>query len=242
MKNAVFGNESFDVRNRAFLLFYLIGQFLIFVSVTTYSQAERSGVTWIITDLLEAGEGVSVVGNPKIIDSPFGRAVHFNGEEDGIFLEEMPLRNLSEFTVEMLIRFDAGGNHEQRYFHTGSVREDRLLLEMRSNTDTWYLDGMVETSGNWVVLMSPEDVHQFGHWYHIAFTVKKGEQITYVNGIKELEGKVEFTPISEGRTSIGVRQNRVSWFRGAIYSIKITNRILYPNEFILSEQPYFATD
>jgi len=242
MKNTVFGNESFTGRNRALILFYLIGQFLVFVSVTTYSQAEKSKVTWIITDFLEAREGVSVVGNPKTIDSPFGRAVHFNGEEDGIISEEMPLRNLSEFTIEMLIRFDAGGNHEQRYFHTGTMMEDRVLMEIRSDMNSWYLDGMVETRGNWVVLMSPEFTHPFGLWYHIAFTVKKGEQITYVNGNKELEGKIDFSPLSEGATSLGVRQNMVSWLKGAIYSILITNRVLNPDEFILSELQYFNTD
>ena len=242
MKKAEFGHVPFTGRIRTLILHYLLGHFFALFSFTTYSQAEQSEVTWIITDLLEAKEGISVVGNPNIIDSPFGKAVHFNGKEDGILLEEMPLRNLSEFSVEMLIRFDAGGNHEQRYFHTGSVREDRLLLEMRSNMDTWYLDGMVETGGNWVVLMSPEYVHPFSQWYHIAFTVKKGEQITYVNGNKELEGKIDFTPISEGATSIGVRQNRVSWFQGAIYSIHITNRVLKPDEFILSEEKYFTTD
>ena len=242
MKNAVLGNESFTGRNRVLILVYLIGQFLAFVSFTTYSQAEKSTVTWIMTDLLEAKEGVSVVGNPKIIDSPFGKAVHFDGKEDGIFLEEMPLMNLSEFSVEMLIQFDTGSNHEQRYFHTGSVMEDRVLLEMRSDKNTWYLDGMVETRGNWVVLMSPEFTHRLGQWYHIAFTVKEGKQITYVNGNKELEGKIDFSPISKGATSIGVRQNRVSWFKGAIYSIHITNRALNLDEFIISEQQYFITD
>jgi hypothetical protein len=44
----------------------------------------------------------------------------------------------------------------------------------------------------------------------------------YVNGVLELEGVVAFAPMSAGRTSIGVRQNRVSWFKGAISEVRFT--------------------
>lgn len=242
MKYRVFRNKSFIRERLVLVLPFLIGQFLIFHAVPLFSQAENSEVIWIITDLLADKDNVLVVGNPEVIDSPFGKAVYFDGKEDGIFLTEMPLKNLSEFSIEMLIRFDAGGNQEQRYFHTGSMMQDRVLMEMRSNENTWYLDGMVETRGKWVVLMSPELLHPFGQWYHIAFTVKNGRQTTFVNGCKELEGEIEFSPILEGATSIGVRQNKISWFKGAIYSIRITDRVLDPNEFMLSEEQYFNAD
>lgn len=209
---------------------------LIFVSTSVFAQKKNSEVVWIISDLLESGENVSVLGNPKKIDSPYGTAVQFDGEDDGIFIDEMPLKGLLEFTIEMLIRFD-GGNWEQRYFHTGMVKigDDRSLMEMRANKDTWYLDGMFESKGKWVVLMDSTLVHPLCKWYHIAFTVKDGEQATFVNGQKELEGDIEFSPITKGKTSIGVRQNKVSWFKGAIYSIRITDKVLDPSEFNISK-------
>jgi hypothetical protein len=44
----------------------------------------------------------------------------------------------------------------------------------------------------------------------------------YVDGERELTGEVEFPPMTTGRTSIGVRQNRVSWFKGAIAEVRFT--------------------
>jgi len=43
-----------------------------------------------------------------------------------------------------------------------------------------------------------------------------------VNGELELAGEVAFAPMTTGRTSIGVRQNRVSWFKGAIAEVRFT--------------------
>ena len=83
--------------------------------------------------------------------------------------------------------------------------------------------------------MSPEFSHPLEEWYYIAFTVKDGEQATFVNGEKELEGYVEYSPITEGKTSIGVRQNKISWFKGAIYSIRITDKALKQNDFMNSK-------
>jgi len=214
--------------------------FLLILSILVGSCSRaKDGVvshTWNIAELIKSNDGIDVLGNPEIIDSPYGKAVLFDGVDDGILVEQMPLKGLSEYTIEMLIRFD-GGNWEQRYFHTGKVPigEDRSLLEMRSNKDTWYFDGMFESKGKWVVLMDSTLVHPLGEWYHVAFTVKNKYQATFVNGSKELEGHVEFVPINDGATSIGVRQNKVAWFKGAIYSIRITDKALEPNEFNISQ-------
>jgi len=213
----------------------LTGLLIFFTSMYSLAQIKKSEVVYIISDLIEANENVTVVGNPTEIDSPYGRAVQFNGKDDAIFIDEMPLKDLSEITIEMIIRFDSGGSLEQRYFHTGTMKKDRVLMEMRSNADTWYLDGMFESRKKWVVLISPELTHPLDEWYHIAFTVKNGEQATFVNGQKELEGDVDFSPIKKGKTSIGVRQNKISWFKGAIYSIRITDKVLDPDEFNFSK-------
>jgi hypothetical protein len=54
----------------------------------------------------------------------------------------------------------------------------------------------------------------------------------YVNGQRELSGEIVFEPFRSGRTSIGVRQNRVSWFKGRIHSIRITPRALTSGELM----------
>ena len=208
----------------------LICYWLLFASCSVFSQSDKS-INWILADMLKSKDGITVLGSPKLIDSPYGKAVYFDGVDDGILCDEMPLNNFAEYTIEMFIRFD-GGNHEQRYFHAGTMRQDRSLMEMRSNANTWYLDGMFESKTKWVVLMDSTSVHPLGEWYHIALAVKDGKQATFVNGQKELEGNVDFAPITEGATSIGVRQNKVSWFKGAIYKIRVTNKFLSSDEFM----------
>lgn len=41
-----------------------------------------------------------------------------------------------------------------------------------------------------------------------------------------------FSPFKAGKTSIGVRMNRKSWFKGALYEVRITPKCLAPTEFI----------
>ena len=42
--------------------------------------------------------------------------------------------------------------------------------------------------------------------------------------MRELSGPTTFVPLRGGRTSLGVRQNRVSWFKGRIHSIRVSPR------------------
>lgn len=195
-------------------------------------ESKPTVTEWVIADLLHSNEDVNIVGNPKIINCEYGKAVLFDGIDDGIILDKMPLKGLTAFTVEILIRFDNGGEAEQRYFHCGEVQGDRLLLEMRSTAKSWYLDGFIQSGNNNSALLSTELVHPLDKWYHLAFQVQNRKQTTFVNGKKELEGTIEFKPILNGKTSIGVRQNRISWFKGAIYKIRITDKTLQPSEFM----------
>jgi len=67
---------------------------------------------------------------------------------------------------------------------------------------------------------------------HLAFVFANGKQETYINGIKELESQIEIAPIHGGKTSIGVRQNEQSWFKGAIAKIRISPEALNPSNFM----------
>ena len=44
----------------------------------------------------------------------------------------------------------------------------------------------------------------------------------YVDGVEQGSGAVAFLPLRAGQTSIGVRQNRVSWFKGRIHTVRVT--------------------
>jgi hypothetical protein len=51
----------------------------------------------------------------------------------------------------------------------------------------------------------------------------------YVNGVKELQGPVNFAPMTDGRMSLGVRLNRVFWFKGCIKEIRFSPAPLNPD-------------
>jgi hypothetical protein len=54
----------------------------------------------------------------------------------------------------------------------------------------------------------------------------------YVDGREELSGPLVIAPLDDGKTSIGVRMNRVNWFKGAISKVRFTARALSPKEFM----------
>jgi hypothetical protein len=77
------------------------------------------GETWQIDNLSLVGSyPVTVRGDPRVIDTPAGPAVEFDGVGDAIFLATHPLEGMSEFTVEIVFRPDAHGAREQRFFLT----------------------------------------------------------------------------------------------------------------------------
>jgi hypothetical protein len=74
--------------------------------------------------------------------------------------------------------------------------------------------------------------HPLGQWHHAALVYDGHEMRHYVNGVQELAHKMPYSPTRGGQTSIGVRMNRVSWFRGAIQAFCFTPRVLAPAEFM----------
>ena len=187
----------------------------------------------MLSDIIHPNKnGIRIVGNPEIISCKYGKALLFNGSSDGIFIDQMPLEGLEQFTIEVIMCPYSGGNFEQRFFHCGEIRENRVLLELRSTQTGWYLDAFIKSGLQQKTLIEPTLIHPLDQWVNLAFVVNHGKQETYVNGTKELESKIEIVPLRGGKTSIGVRQNEQSWFKGAIYKIKITPEALNPVNFM----------
>ena len=187
-----------------------------------------------LADLKAGVTGVSVSGNPKIVKSPYGDAKWFDGKNDGYFLEQNPLKGFSGFTIEAIIRPDADGPEEQRFLHIGDIDGDRLLFETRlTKENKWYLDTFILSGENKKALILPKLIHPAGEWYHVALTLdKKGMMKNYINGKMEIKGEADFKLINSGAMSIGARRNKVSWYKGAIYKIKISPEALEPNRFM----------
>ena len=75
---------------------------------------------------------MTVVGSPRVVRAPKGKAVQFDGARDGLLLEVNPVAGARAFTIEAVIRPDAGGLEEQRWMHIQEASADnRIMLETR---------------------------------------------------------------------------------------------------------------
>ena len=206
--------------------------FVLFIPERTLSQSKHQ-TEWMLSNLISVRtEGIRIAGNPQVIDCKYGKALLFNGSTDGIFIDQMPLDGMKQFTIEVIICPHSGGNFEQRFFHCGEVKGDRVLLELRATPTDWYFDAFIASGNQKKTLIEPKLTHPLDQWYHLAFVITNGKQETYINGIKELESHIEIVPLQGGKTSIGVRQNEQSWFKGAISKIRISPEALSPDSFM----------
>jgi hypothetical protein len=201
------------------------------------SHPDSTQTNKIELDLLKVLEsftkGCTIIGVPLIIDCPYGKAVQFDGQNDAMILDTNPMVNMYQFTLEVIMRPDTNGQREQRFLHFGEVRGERVMIETRlTKDDQWYLDTYMKSGQTGQTLADSTRLHPLNQWYHIAFVVNEGKMEAYVNGSKELEGQIPFSPFTKGQSSVGVRLNRVNWYKGAIYKIKITPMKLEPVLFM----------
>lgn len=185
------------------------------------------------------GHPTTVVGHPRVIDTPDGKAVEFDGIGDALFVDVHPLAGARTFTWEVVFRPDPGGSPEQRFFHlqekdpkTGEDTATRLLFEIRIIDGKWCLDSFALSGGNSKALLNREKLHTLGAWHRVAMVYDGREFRNYVDG--EMEGRAELTltPQGTGHSSVGVRINRRDYFKGAVRLARMTPRALSPGEFL----------
>jgi hypothetical protein len=192
-------------------------------------------IVWDVDNLQSiGGHKTTVLGLPKLIETDNGRAMEFDGAEDGLLVEALPLAGAEKFTLEIIFRPDVKGPKEQRFLH---LQEDgceyRMLIETRLTDDNlWYLDTYINSAKGDKTLVEPTNTHPLGQWYNATLVYDGRQMRHYVNGLKEMSAKLAFSPLNVGKTSIGVRMNRVFWFKGAIRKIRFTRGILRPEEFL----------
>jgi Concanavalin A-like lectin/glucanases superfamily len=214
------------------LLILLICFSTIFAQKT---ETAKKSVVWKIDNLEKiGGNKIEVLGNPQIIKTEKGKAILFDGADDGIVIDANPIQGWREFTIEATFRPDAGGAAEQRWFHIEDMEntESRALLETRLVGNFWFVDTFIKSGENRLPLFAENFKHPLGAWYTVALVFDGKEMRHYVGGVLEMSGALTINPLGKGKTSIGVRMNKVYWFKGAIREARFTNRALAQNELL----------
>jgi hypothetical protein len=206
----------------------LVGILSLGVIGACATESPREGAAptvWTLRDAAEvSGQATEVVGTPKVAGSGARSALVFDGKGDGVFVPVNPLQGWSAFTIEVRFRPDGNGGEEQRFLHIEDARKQRVLIETRVTADKqWALDTFLfQDADHKLTLLDRSLLHPTDRWYWVALVYDGKKMSHYIDGVLELEGDVAFAPMTTGRTSIGVRQNLVSWFKGEIAEARFT--------------------
>jgi Concanavalin A-like lectin/glucanases superfamily len=203
-------------------------------------MAQRPPELWTF-DKLEniGGYATTVLGHPRVIQTPVGQAVEFNGVDDALFVDNHPLAGAETFTWEVIFRPDRGGAQAQRFFHlqerdpkTGADTENRFLLETRLYGSQWALDAYVNSGDVSKTLFDDQRLHPLGAWCQVAMLYDGQTFRSYVNGELQGSAEIHFAPEGPGHSSVGVRINKTYYFKGAVREARFTRRALTPAEFL----------
>ena len=215
---------------------------ILFFSNCSDQKAEY----WNLDNLNEiSGHGVTVFGNPEVVDTEVGKAVKFDGDSDMLLVDFNPLGNTTEFTVEVVLKPDAAypENIKPRFLHFQDPDDPdakRLMVELRLNAENQcYLDAFLKTDTSNLALIDPKLVHPTEEWLHAAVTYKNNTLTTYINGEKQLSGQIGYWDAfinPTGKVSIGGRMNKVDYFRGLIKTVKVSKVALKPADFIIKNK------
>jgi len=218
---------------------------LLGTCLATAAHAEQT--IWRFDNLVRIG-GIApkVEGAPRLVDSPVGKAVQFNGRNDALFFGDRPLVGAKAFTIEAIFRPE-GGDFEQRWMHivetdpvTGldalpagtSDPNPRFMFETRVKDRHWYLDAFVNSRSGSKALIFPNKLHPLGRWYAVAQSYDGKTYRMYVDGVLEGEAEVAFTPHGAGHVMVGVRINHVNWFKGSVALARFTDAALPPEKLL----------
>jgi PelA/Pel-15E family pectate lyase len=194
------------------------------------SVSTAGSSTWRLDNLKSiGGHKVTIEGAPRVVTTDRGPAIEFDGRKDGLIVEANPLQGLRAFTVEVEFQpaADAGPDQrEQRFLHAQEHDTDhRALLEIRIQADgRWALDTFLKSGNAGTTLLDPKRVHKTGEWHVASLTYGGTTMSNAVNGTRELSAQATFEPLGAGRTAIGMRLNKVSWFKGRIRQIRVIGR------------------
>jgi len=193
------------------------------------AAAAAPPVTWPLTDPASVGGQATVVwGAPQVL--PDG-GLRFNGSSDGVLVPVNPLAGWDKFTIAILFRQDADGPFAQRFLHAEDGRGERMTIESRVVAGKgWYMDTFLlgGTGLKGLALIDPKKLHPLDQWAWGELVFDGHTMTSYVDGVRELTGTVALPLMGAGKTSVGVRQNKVYWFKGQIKEVRFYPEVVAP--------------
>ena len=208
---------------------YLVAVASLAISVSACAAGSRIEVWKLEKPDVVGGHQTEVLGAPKTMAETGQRGLCFDGKSDGLILPVNPIEGQALFSIEVLFRPDSDGPEEQRFLHIQDEQERRVLIETRVANGTWSLDTFLRaTDADRLTLLDRTKTSPANRWYWAALVYDGKTMSHYVAGKKELEGAVAFPPMGPGRISLGVRQNRIHWFKGCIAQVRFTPWALAP--------------
>lgn len=209
------------------------------ILICGYSIGANDVETWTFDRIDRIGRHPATSeGNPRLVDTAVGKAMEFDGVDDALFIDAHPLAGAKAFTWEAIFRPD-GGAEAQRWFHLQeAATENRMLFELRVINGRWCFDSYVHSGEARKALIDRNKLHPVLAWYHVAAVYDGREFRNYVNGVQEGAAEIQFAPQGTGRSSVGVRINRLNYFKGAIRAARFTRRALAPGEFMKVESAW----
>jgi hypothetical protein len=215
------------------------------------AQAEAQTL-WRVNNITNiGGHPVTVRGNPRVVRTPYGDGVRFNGVNDGLMVPNNPLAGMSNFTAELIFKHDpltVPTANAPRIVHIqtpgNSAAQHRFTFETRVVTNTtphtFHLDSFLrfgDATDSRKTLFNDKFLHPVGEWSHMAVTYDGTNFCNYLDGQLELCDQVKgMIFATNGVTWIGQRANHVNYFEGEVRVLRFTPRVVATTEFLQAQQ------
>jgi hypothetical protein len=171
----------------------------------------------------------AILGNPLVVKESTGASLSFNGVNDGLVIPTIPIEGWKQFTIEVLFKPAADGPIAPRFIHFEDKDLNRGTFEARLTPNgQWYMDTFLKNgkTNKGLTLIDSTKLHATDRWYWAAMVYDGKKMTSYINRQKELEGELDFPSMTTGSIAIGVRLNRVNWFKGLIKEIRFHPKAL----------------
>ena len=235
----------------------LLAAALLALTIPAFAQ---QSISWRFDNLTTiGGTPITTLGTPQLVDTPIGKAIHFEGHGapgsnpttsadpqsgnpagDALYFNTAPLTGYATYTFEVLFRPSSKGAPAQRFFHLqDATSPSRRMFEIRIVNSQWCLDTVgidlhapAPEQHGVTLACDPAHLHPLDRWYAVAATYDGHTLRGYVDGELQSEIPITLQPLPPGTTSVGTRIDKRDFFTGEIYSARFIPTVLSATDFL----------